>query len=67
VSVYAYVCSVCKHLASRHLLVPAAPSVVDGPYACTHPDCHCEIDQRTPLLSIDKGACGAMLAKERAP
>lgn len=62
-SAYAYLCSVCHHLATRHLLAAEATSVVDGPYRCTHPDCPCEIDQRTPLHGINKATCEAILAK----
>lgn len=55
-SVYAYVCTLCHHLATDHRLTPEAASVVDGPYVC---NCGCEIDQRTPLSGIGQAACAA--------
>lgn len=50
---YAYVCTVCDHLASRHYLTRPG-NIVDGPYRCTHNTCVCEISQTTPLHGIDE-------------
>lgn len=46
---FAYVCTQCHHLASRHYLRPSATDVVQGPYLCSHNECACEISQTTPL------------------
>ena len=60
---YAYVCTLCHHLASRHGLKAGAVSVVDGPYLCAEDGCGCEIDQRTPLSGIDRVTCEARFGR----
>jgi hypothetical protein len=50
---YAYVCTLCDHLATRHYLTPGAP-LVEGPYRCSYSTCTCEISQTDPLHGIDE-------------
>lgn len=50
---YAYLCTACEHLASRHFLNNDAVTV-HGPYTCSHRDCDCVITQSTPTRGIDK-------------
>jgi hypothetical protein len=61
---YAYICTLCDHFASRHLMDSDATSVVEGPYLCSHNDCDCEITQTTPLRGINRAECEAMYACE---
>ncbi|GAB88171.1 hypothetical protein ACSJLP_27610 [Gordonia rhizosphera NBRC 16068] len=35
---YAYVCTRCQHLASRHYLATGSTDTVAGPYLCSHRD-----------------------------
>ncbi len=51
---FAYVCTQCHHLASRHYLRPDATDIIQGPYLCSHNECACEISQTTPLTGIDE-------------
>lgn len=51
---YALVCQRCKHLTSRHYLVPEATDVVAGPYLCSHRDCECLVSQTDPVGGIDE-------------
>lgn len=51
---YAYVCSQCAHLASRHYLVEGYTDIVTGPYLCSHRDCVCTISQNTPVSGISE-------------
>ena len=48
---YAYVCDACRHLVSRHGLLPLAPSVF-GPYRCR--DCGCEIPQSSRVRAVSR-------------
>lgn len=48
---FAYVCTLCSHLATQHRLIPSAADVA-GPYACTYEGCGCQITQSTPLTGI---------------
>lgn len=48
---YAYVCDMCDHLASRHYLTPQAANI-NGPYACSHRECDCQISQSGPMYGI---------------
>lgn len=50
---YAYVCTLCHHLASRHYL-KAGSRFLQGPFVCSHESCACEIDQTTPLTGINR-------------
>lgn len=64
---YALVCTRCRHLASRHGLVPGAGSLSEGPYRCAHIDCGCEISQAAPLAGINKAQFDATFADRRDP
>lgn len=68
---YAYVCTRCDHLASRHHLLPY-PTPVGGPlpdarrlglYQCSHRDCACTIDQTTPMTGITQRQFDASYAQ----
>lgn len=50
---YAYICTACDHLASRHLAKPGAV-LVEGPYACTYDGCDCQITQTHAMHGIDE-------------
>ncbi|MHA7703428.1 hypothetical protein ACX9NE_26925 [Mycobacterium sp. ML4] len=50
---YAYMCTLCDHLATSHRAIPGA-AIVEGPYACTYTGCTCEISQTTPLYGMDE-------------
>jgi hypothetical protein len=51
VSVFAYVCRACDHLATRHGLAPGG-DLRDGPYRCA--DCACEIHQDAPMYGLTR-------------
>lgn len=50
---YAWVCSACQHLASRHLAGRGAVTV-EGPYTCTHDGCDCKLWQTHAMYGIDE-------------
>ena len=50
---YAYMCTTCGHLASRHYMASDAPTV-EGPYLCSHCDCVCTTHQADPMVGINK-------------
>lgn len=52
-SVYAYQCFACRHLASRHGLAVDG-DLVAGPYRCS--DCDCEISRDAPVIELSKQA-----------
>jgi hypothetical protein len=52
---YAYVCSACQHLASRHLVGPGT-LVTEGLYTCTYNGCDCQITQTHAMYGIDEAA-----------
>lgn len=52
---YAYICTSCEHLTSRHLSQPGG-TVVEGPYTCTYRDCDCVIMQTSPMYGIDEAS-----------
>lgn len=60
---YAFVCTLCGHLATGHGLVVGAVSVVEGPYVCAVVGCGCGITQLTPLLGIDEATCAGRFGR----
>jgi hypothetical protein len=50
---FAYVCSWCEHLASRHLAHPGSVTV-EGPYDCTYDGCQCKLWQTHAIYGIDE-------------
>jgi hypothetical protein len=66
---WAYECTLCHHLVSRHRASPAQCwDVVAGPYRCL--DCRCYISQETPVIDLTRAQCydrhGEILARQRA-
>ncbi|GAC70742.1 hypothetical protein GS4_40_00140 [Gordonia soli NBRC 108243] len=61
---YAYVCTECDHLASRHYLDSNRPdpAVFDGPYLCSHRDCACTVSRTTPMRPISESQFNASFA-----